>query len=528
MDGESGNRFHRAASDATNNLAGGAVFRAQQIITSKDAGAAYDREFITALALLSEDEAFDIRRILKDKLGRDFNTKEFDRRLKQERERLTPPPEYGDWEAELLRTNLGSPRACLANGITAFRKHPSWQGVLAFDEFALHTLKRKPTPWEKPNFSPRPWMDNDDREAANWLQHGGIMVNTGTASESAETVAYDSAFHPVREYLNSLEWDEQPRVQTWLSKYIGTVDGEYERQVGTKWLISAVARVMEPGCQVDHTLVFEGKQGKRKSTALRTLGSPWFIDHLPDLSKPDASASLCGVWIVEMGELASLRKTSNIESVKEFLTRQTDRFRPPYGRRTKEVPRQCVFSASTNRDTWNADETGGRRFWPVRCGFIDIKSLRADRDQLWAEALHLYRSGVKWWIEDDSITNLATDQQEERFELDPWDEIVMRWAEGEPPKAADRRVDNKTGSFIGPEPPEMISKTNKISILDVLIHAIGKPQDRLTHWDHVRVGNILTHHGWKKFQEKGRSDEDSAAKKRRPWFYRNPNWTPDA
>lgn len=509
--------LNSAARSQAKKTASGVEFRAEQIIAAGDASACYAKDFIVSLAMIPDDEAFDIRLKLKSKFGRDFNTKEFDARLKRERANLTPIPEVQDWESGLIRNDQGSPRACLANGLTALRKHPLWNGVLAFDEFALHTLKRKPAPWDNGNFKPGPWRDNDDREAANWLQHEGIMVNTGTASESAETVAYDAAFHPVREYLKGLKWDGDKRVDGWLNTYIGTPNTPYEVAVGTKWLISAIARVMQPGCKADHTLIFEGKQGKLKSTALQVMGDPWFIDHLPDLSSKDAASGLCGVWIVELGELASLRKTSSIESIKEFLTRQKDRFRPPYGRRTIEVARQCVFSASTNSETWHADETGGRRFWPVRCGKIEIEDLRRDRDQLWAEAMDMYLNQKRnWWIDNDSVILLAQREQEDRYEEDPWEELVLEWAFNPIPRSP--KLD-KDGRQIGPDVPFNSSKEDRISIPDVLNHAINKSVEKWVHWDHVRIGKIFRKNGWVRFQERTQ-DENGKASYR--WLYKRP------
>lgn len=508
------NPYLQAALQSASNVASQAVFKAEQLIAAKDVAGCYSLDFISALAMISEDEVFDIRRRLRGAFGRDLEIKEFIRRIKEERSRITPQVEVQGWESSLLKCDNGMPRAVIANGISALRGHPAWRGVLAFDEFAIQTIKRKPAPWDNGHFKPGPWRDNDDREAANWFQHNGIMINTATSAESAETVAYDSSFHPVREYLRSIVWDDQPRVDGWLTKYIGSPATEYEKAVGAKWLISAVARVMEPGCKVDHTLILEGAQGKLKSTALKTMGDPWFTDHLPDLSSKDASASLCGVWIIEMGELASLRKTSNIESIKEFLTRQKDRFRPPYGRRTIEIPRQCVFAASTNAETWYADETGGRRFWPVRCGEIDIDSLRRDRDQLWAEAVYLYDEGRKWWIQDGPVNAMAADEQGQRYELDPWDEIVMEWARK--PIPDEQRFD-KDGKPVYPILPRYTSDFNRISISDVLVHALKKMPDKWVHWDHVRVGKILRQHGWVRFQDRIQGE------KSRPWFYKEPS-----
>ena len=183
-------------------------------------------------------------------------------------------------------------------------------------------------------------------------------------------------------------------LRTWLPRYLGAdTDPEYLDAVGTAFLVSAVARIYEPGCQADHMLVFSGGQGIGKTRATQILGWPWTTDSVPDLHSKDSAIHLQGVWLVEMAELAALRK-SEIESTKAFISRRVDRFRPPYGKRTVEIPRQCVFVGTTNEATYLKDPTGNRRFWPVQIANVDFATLEKGRDKLWAEAVELYRQGA--------------------------------------------------------------------------------------------------------------------------------------
>ena len=224
-----------------------------------------------------------------------------------------------------------------------------------------------------------------------------------TVSRSVGAVAREITVHPVRDHLGALAWDGVPRIETWACRYLGAEDTAFNRSVGALWLISAVARIFRPGVKADHMLVLEGPQGARKSTALKILaGEDWFTDELPDLGSKDAAMHMQGVWIIEIAELDAIGK-AEVSRIKAFLTRTTDRFRPPYGRYTIEVPRQCVFAGTVNPDTYLRDETGNRRFWPVRCGTIDIDALARDRDQLWAEAVARFRAGAIWWLETPEL-----------------------------------------------------------------------------------------------------------------------------
>jgi predicted P-loop ATPase len=270
----------------------------------------------------------------------------------------------------------------LANAIAALRHAPEWGGVLAFNEFAFGTVALKPAPW---GIVPRgEWTDNEDRLAAEWLQKQGILVSVDVAGQAAQTAARYHSIHPVKAYLHGLKWDGVQRVDTWLSAYVGAEGTEYASAVGSRWLISAVARIFRPGAKADCCLILEGPQGIRKSTALRTLAGEFFTDELADLGSKDAAMQTRGVWIIELSELDSLSH-SEVARIKAFMSRTTDRFRPPYGMRLVESPRQCVFAGTVNHSTYLPDETAGRRFLPITCGRIDVEALVRDRDQLWAE-----------------------------------------------------------------------------------------------------------------------------------------------
>ena len=202
-------------------------------------------------------------------------------------------------------------------------------------------------------------------------------MNTRTASEAVTAVAEEQSFHPVEDYLRGIQWDGHERLQSWLSSCLGAEDNKYNKTIGVCALVAATARIFVPGCKVDTIPILEGGQGLGKSTALKTLFAPWFSDELADLGSKDAAMQLEGVWLIEVSELDAMSR-SEVGRIKAFVSRTADRYRPPYGSRVVEQLRSCVFWGTTNSETYLQDETGARRFWPIKVGpLVAIPRLRA-------------------------------------------------------------------------------------------------------------------------------------------------------
>ncbi|RWL81153.1 MAG: hypothetical protein EOR69_18740 [Mesorhizobium sp.] len=294
---------------------------------------------------------------------------------------------------------------------------------VAFDEFTQTVLATQPLPWDQRGSFPRPWTELDTVHCQLSVQTLFLKPGKDTVHDAVAIIANRHKRHRVRDYLNALQWDGIQRLPLLASQYFGTPDTPYAGIVMAKFMVGAVARIMQPGCKMDNVVILEGKQGTGKSTAIATLAGPyWFTDELPDLHTKDAAIQLAGKWIVEVSELSALKR-SDVETIKKFMGRSVDTYRAPYARTAEDHPRQCVFVATTNDENYLKDQTGNRRFWPLACGVINVEAINQDRDQLWAEALTRYRSGERWWL-DATEGQLAEVEQADRREIDPWEERI--------------------------------------------------------------------------------------------------------
>ncbi|MET3234222.1 UNVERIFIED_ORG: putative P-loop ATPase/phage/plasmid primase-like uncharacterized protein [Burkholderia sp. 1263] len=329
------------------------------------------------------------------------------------------------WEMKLARSDKGTLLPTLGNVHLILANHKAWQGVIAQDDFAGRVVKRRVPPFQQGELGE--WSDMDDIRCVLWLsQSYGIAVRQDIVMSAVLLVADQHHYHDVREYLEGLVWDGTPRVRSWPTKYLHVADSEYVQLAGMKWMIAAVARVMQPGCKADNVLILEGKQGWGKSTALEVLaGKPWYTNSPIRIGEKDTYAVMAGKWIIELAELDSLNK-SDSSAAKSFFATETDRFRNFYGKRATDVHRQGVFAGSVNFDTYLKDESGNRRYWPIRVGGpVDIEALRRDRDQLWAEAVHLYRRRVIWHVTEEERP-LFEIEQTERYEGDVYEDKIAR------------------------------------------------------------------------------------------------------
>jgi predicted P-loop ATPase len=293
---------------------------------------------------------------------------------------------------------------CAANIELVLRCDERWRGVLRFNEVT------KKTDVVGGPLGAGARSATLDSEVAIWVQRSeygalGLMPDGKNVREIITQVAYSNSYDPLREHLESLKWDGVSRIDTFLERYYGAKgDERFTRTVSRKWFISAVARALNPGCKVDTVLIVKGLQGAGKSTSFRALGSQWFTDSRIDMSSTDADLKAGAFWIIELGELKDVKR-SNLETVKDFLSRQEGSYRVLFKQVMETAPRRCVFVGSTNDLSFlKFDPSGYRRFWTVECQKVEVDAVRRDAPQLWAEAVHAYRAGIAaqtpclWWL----------------------------------------------------------------------------------------------------------------------------------
>jgi predicted P-loop ATPase len=390
-----------------------------------------------------------------------------------------------DWLLDCLKDDHGRPLPVLANVLIGLRAR--WTGHFGFDEMLRVPMLLRSLVGEN-DFTPHAVSDVDVGLLQEFLQHAGLRrLLKDVVHQAVDIRAHERAYHPVRDYLQSLEWDNKKRLSALLPVYFGSQDSLYTKTIGRLFLISMVARVLRPGCKADHLLVIEGLQGTLKSTACSVLGGQWFSDSLPEITAgKEVSQHLRGKWLIEVSEMHAMNRAETAH-LKAFITRTAERYRPSYGRKEVIEPRQCVFVGTTNRDTYLKDETGGRRFWPVKAGTIDVDTLARDRDQLFAEAVSLYESGVSWWPDKDFEREHVIEQQAARFEADAWEEPIAKFLEG---KAKTTVLAVACGALDfeieRPEPPSGQSTALPR----------GTPINRLGTMEQRRITAILTNLGW--------------------------------
>ena len=294
-------------------------------------------------------------------------------------------------------------------------------GKIKFDEFSRQEYLMGKIPWENESCD-RAWGSHDDAALYSIIQTDYGVKNRNDYFDAIKNVSMRNKFHPVRDILDGLEWDGSERIRSLLPDYLGAEDTEYSYQVMRLWMLGAVARVYEPGCKFDYTMIFTGPQGLGKSTFLKmmSLNDSWFNDSLDSLDSDKAAQSLMGSWIVELAELKSLARTAGgVESVKRFLTAVQDKYRVPYERRADIFLRQCVFAGTTNKSDFLQDETGNRRFLIIQTGVNELtKSLFVpeaieDMKAAWAQAVHIWKTEQPELILPDSCRDEARRLQDE-------------------------------------------------------------------------------------------------------------------
>lgn len=327
--------------------------------------------------------------------------------------------ELDAWETKLTRTGRRT-ASTFGNVMKIFRWAPPYAG-----RFRLNLMTQSVEFEGKAIPEGRVSTLREDIEDAPW---GGFSPSDSAVMQAIRGLAEEQSYHPVQQYLGSLTWDQTPRLDAVATELLRVEDpAPLTVTMVRRWFISAVARALDPGCQVDHALVLMGSQGLKKSSFFRALAGAWFADTEIRIGDKDAYGQIHAAWITEWGEIDKITTQRHAGDVKAFVSRRSDLFRPPYGRTTANFPRSCVLVGSTNENEFLTDPTGSRRFWVVRITkVIDADAVAAVRDQLWAEAVAAYKAGELHYLLPDE--ELAREAAAEEFRVrDAWEEVVETW-----------------------------------------------------------------------------------------------------
>lgn len=406
-----------------------------------------------------------------------------------------------EWQLDLTRNKKGDVEPTIDNLLMILRMDEDLKGI-RYNQLQRYVSVTAPLPWRQRCGE---WKNDDDAELYIYLSIQYASFKRQDLSDALVSVARERAYHPVREYLRALpEWDGVNRADRILIDYLGADDTEYTKEVTKRWLIAAISRVMHPGCKFDYMPVISGPGGIGKSMLVGVLGGEWFSDNLSfdDMRDKTAAEKIQGTWINEIGELKGMRKME-VESIKSFVSRQEDIYRPAYGRRVEHVQRGCVFIGTSNADDYLKDITGNRRFWPVEVsGKSRLKPwdiTEEVRAQIWAEAWYYYD------VLDDTdlilgaeLEAVAAEKQIQALESDERLGLVEQylerllpdnWAEMD---LSDRRFWLDSDDEDGSQRREMVS------VMEIWAECFkNKPEDK-KRADSDDIVRILQQLGWKR------------------------------
>lgn len=411
-----------------------------------------------------------------------------------------------DWAAKFDTDQHGRPTVTTNNFVLILENDDNIKGALA-----INLLKDMPcivgdVPWRecRDRKNGDQWTDADSAALTHYIETTYGLYNVSKLSTALTVVASKRAFHPVRDYLNGLEWDGVPRGERLFVDYFGAEDSLYTRTVTRKWLTAAVARVMNPGCKFDNLIVLVGSQGIGKSYLGRRLGREWFSDTLVTMQGKDAYDQLKGCWIIEIAELSAMKK-SEIENTKMFISKQEDNYRGAYKEFAQVNKRQCVFYGTTNDDAFLRDYTGNRRFWPIgtdtgatECSVFDLTD--GDIDQIWAEATHWYKSGESLYLPKNVVT-LAKEKQDEFMVDDPRIGAIEEYLDRPIPKNWEEMTKQQRRDYIQglgfPDDDTPKMTRNTISVPELAYEMYNK--EDLPPWMAKEYHNLLCSlPGWRK------------------------------
>lgn len=406
-----------------------------------------------------------------------------------------------DWTKDLDADKHGRFENSIKNVITILSQDPMLKGALAFDDFEKQDVALKNLPWRKLALGSY-LTDADDSALREYLETVYGITSALKIKDGLAVHMQKNTFHPVRDYLNGLVWDGVKRLDRLLIDYMGAEDNELTRAFTRKTLVGAVARVFVPGIKFDTALIMVGGQGPGKSTLIDKLGGKWYSDSFGNMKTVGAYESLQGVWVMELGELAGMRK-ADVDEIKHFMAKRQDRYRVAYGKRTQKYPRQGIFIGTTNNDTFLQDMTGNRRFWPVTVdrdrAYKDVFTLsEKEVGQFWAEAKMQYESGEKIYLDAD-LEAQAVIRQEAHLEEYPHAAAIINYLETLYPENWDAMDFDLRQDFLreGLRAQPGSVKKDKFCVAEIWVEVLGQRlNDRTRFNTRELIGFLKSLKGW--------------------------------
>lgn len=411
-----------------------------------------------------------------------------------------------NWSAQFDISSQGAIAATFKNFLLILQHDEALRGRLAYNEFSHRTILLDDMPWRKKNEGLY-WMDRDDAELRGYIETHYGLSQPNKLRDAMQAVVGRNRVHPVKEYLNGLEWDGVDRLDWLLIEYQGADDSIYTRAVTRKTLTAAVARIMEPACKFDQMLVLVGDQGLGKSTLFHKLAGEWFNDSLSTVQGKEAYEQLQGSWILEMAELSATKK-ADVEAIKHFLSKREDIFRVSYGHHTSIFPRQCIFIGTTNDREFLRDRTGNRRFWPVQANKDKItKDIWKDLDQheidqLWAEAVQYYNDGEELFISGEAMEQ-AKAIQAEHTEEQPLVGLLREFLDK--PITEDwysKSVLDRRGHFSDEITQEACIPRDRVCVAEIWCELMGGDIKRFNNYERREITSAMMQiEGWTRYRE---------------------------
>lgn len=378
---------------------------------------------------------------------------------------------------------------------TIFKNDIRLKNVFRHNQFDSRNYVFSTLPWRKVP-KPEPLKNVDYSGIRNHFEKVYGISSSAKIDDSLNLDMEKNSYHPIKQYLQDLEWDKKPRIDTLMIDYFGTKDNIYYREAIRKMLVGAVARVINPGCKFDLVLVIVGSQGTGKSTFIKKLAVDWFSDTFTTYDGTRALEQLQGCWIVEMAELTNMKKTE-VETVKHFLSKQEDTFRPAYGRTIETYPRQCVFFGTTNSKDFLRDPSGNRRFLPIDTNpKLTRKSVwddlsREEVNQIWAEAFHLFRKGEKLILSSDA-EKLAKLEQLSHSEHDERKGIIEEYLNRPLPEKWDKMDIFERRSFLeDPLSPKGVFERDYVCLAEIWCECLQKNREDMDRYKTREINDIL-------------------------------------